>query len=315
MENNIKPITVVVPVYNGSKYLKKTMDSVLNSKFKDFTLLCIDDSSTDDSLEILNEYSSKDNRVQVLTKPNGGNAVKSLIFALSQIESEYMFYMSQDDIISDDLLENLYSKALETNADAIIPDMVVYYEKKNDNKVMHGRNGDTSVVLSNKEAFILSLDWQIHGFSLRKTSLMKKLDIVGNNSYYDEFLTREYYLNSNEIVFCDGQFFYRQDNENAITKKFRESSLDLLDIQIKLIDLIASQNIEKVILTNFISSTFRLIADFKKKVLHSDELRNECKKKLLKRLSNRYRFLIKKLCSMSNYQLAAKYCFRFFKYN
>ena len=67
-------LSVIIPVYNVEKYLKRCLDSVINQTLKDIEILCINDGSTDDSLSILEEYKSKDSRIVVITQENKGLA-------------------------------------------------------------------------------------------------------------------------------------------------------------------------------------------------------------------------------------------------
>lgn len=65
-------LSIIIPVYNTEKYIKKCIDSILNQSFSDYELLLINDGSTDDSAKICDEYSRIDNRIKVLHKINGG---------------------------------------------------------------------------------------------------------------------------------------------------------------------------------------------------------------------------------------------------
>ena len=65
-------ISVIIPVYNVEKYLRECLDSVVNQTLKDIEIICVNDGSTDNSLDILNEFSNKDNRVKIINKTNGG---------------------------------------------------------------------------------------------------------------------------------------------------------------------------------------------------------------------------------------------------
>lgn len=65
-------ISVIVPVYNGEKYLRKCIESILSQSFRNFELILVNDGSTDNSENICNEYVTNDNRVKVISKPNGG---------------------------------------------------------------------------------------------------------------------------------------------------------------------------------------------------------------------------------------------------
>ena len=67
-------ISVIVPVYNTVKYLRKTIDSILNQTYREIELILVDDGSTDGCSQICEEYAKKDNRIKVIHKPNGGLA-------------------------------------------------------------------------------------------------------------------------------------------------------------------------------------------------------------------------------------------------
>ena len=68
-------ISVIMPVYNVEDYLKESLESILNQSFMDFEVICIDDGSTDKSLEILKEYQEKDDRIRIVTETNAGPAL------------------------------------------------------------------------------------------------------------------------------------------------------------------------------------------------------------------------------------------------
>ena len=65
-------VSIIIPIYNTEKYLVECLDSVVNQTLKDIEIICIDDGSTDNSLAILKEYASKDDRIIVINKPNEG---------------------------------------------------------------------------------------------------------------------------------------------------------------------------------------------------------------------------------------------------
>lgn len=213
-------ISIFMPVYNGSKYLKKSIESVLKQTFKDFELVCVDDSSTDNSYEILKKITEKDSRIKVFQKPNGGNVPKSWNFVMPHLEGESIVYMSQDDLMSEDNLEQMYKRQQETGADCVLPDMVWYYEGKQENKIIAGVDGNRDIILTNREAVKLSLNWKIHGFALWKSKIIKEEYFPEDSFDSDEYITRKLFFKSNKVAFCKGVFFYRQDNEHAITKIF-----------------------------------------------------------------------------------------------
>lgn len=90
-------ISVVMPVYNGEKYLKQAIDSILDQTERDFEFIIIDDGSTDSSKEILKEYEKRDSRIKLLLRPHRGLVV-SLNEAVGSAQSVYVARMDSDDI-------------------------------------------------------------------------------------------------------------------------------------------------------------------------------------------------------------------------
>ena len=91
-------VTVFVPVYNGEKYLEQTLNCIQQQTYTNIEVLLVDDSSTDGSLYILNQFTEKDARFKVFVKENGGIVAKSMNFIMPKINGDYFFYASQDDI-------------------------------------------------------------------------------------------------------------------------------------------------------------------------------------------------------------------------
>ena len=74
-EDSIVKFSVIIPVYNVEKYLRECLDSVLNQTFTRFEVVCVNDGSTDNSLEILKGYAEKDSRIKIITQENQGQGV------------------------------------------------------------------------------------------------------------------------------------------------------------------------------------------------------------------------------------------------
>lgn len=94
-------ISIIVPVYNGDKYLSRCVDSILNQTFHDWELLLIDDGSTDKSGEICDEYAIKDKRVKVFHKGNGGVSSARNV-GLNNAKGEWITFIDSDDEIPKD---------------------------------------------------------------------------------------------------------------------------------------------------------------------------------------------------------------------
>ena len=127
-------ISIIIPVYNVEEYLPKCLDSVINQTLKDIEIICINDCSTDNSLEILENYVKKDSRIIVLNqeKNQGQGAARNR--GLQIASGEYVGFVDSDDWVENDYFEKLYNAAIKYNADIATVNMLKhkkYYKKYN----------------------------------------------------------------------------------------------------------------------------------------------------------------------------------------
>jgi len=231
-------------VYNGESYINQTIESILAQNFTNFEVLCIDDCSTDSSIKILEYYAKLDSRIRILRmSSNQGNVPLVLNKTLNEIRGKYVVYSSQDDLFSKDWLMKMYSRAKETGADAVVPDLVFYYENEpNLCKKLIGVKGNREAILTGREATELSLDWTIPGNAMWNVNIIRRLRFADFSFNADEYSTREFYFYARKVVFCDGIFYYRQDNPDAITKKISIKNFDAVYTFIRLFEFLKEKN-------------------------------------------------------------------------
>jgi glycosyltransferase involved in cell wall biosynthesis len=114
-------VSILVPIYNMSKLLRKCLDSCINQTLKDIEIICLNDGSTDNSLDIIKEYAQNDNRIVIVDKPNSGYG-NSMNIGLKKATGEYIGIVEADDWARLDMFEVLYNKAKENNLDFIKAD-------------------------------------------------------------------------------------------------------------------------------------------------------------------------------------------------
>ena len=122
-------VSVIIPVYNVEKYLRQCLDSVTAQTLSDIEIICVNDSSTDGSLSILEEYAEKDDRIRVVTQKNGG-AGAARNRGLSTASGKYLSFLDSDDFFEPDMLELAYRKAEEDRADFVVFNSNQYYTDK-----------------------------------------------------------------------------------------------------------------------------------------------------------------------------------------
>lgn len=111
-------ISVIVPVYNAEKYLRESLDSIVNQTYKNIEIILVDDGSTDGSSAICDEYADKDVRIKVYHIPNGGVS-NARNLGINNANGEYLMFVDSDDIILPYVVERAIKLALEHNADIV----------------------------------------------------------------------------------------------------------------------------------------------------------------------------------------------------
>ncbi len=120
-------ISVIIPVYNVEKYLRECLDSVINQTLKDIEIICVNDGSTDNSLEILKEYEKQDSRIKIIDKKNEGAAAARNL-GLKSATGDYVIFFDSDDYMEFMALEKLYQNITDNNADISICKSYEFYD-------------------------------------------------------------------------------------------------------------------------------------------------------------------------------------------
>ena len=121
-ETNRQPkVSIIVPIYNAEKALKRCVDSILNQEYTDFEVLLMDDGSKDSSAEICDQYAAKDSRVRVIHKPNSGvSATRNM--ALDMAQGTYIQFLDADDWITPEATKLFVRTMEENDCDLVISD-------------------------------------------------------------------------------------------------------------------------------------------------------------------------------------------------
>ena len=107
--NNQPFFTIGIPVYNTAKWVGDCIDSILTQGFEDFEIICVDDGSTDNSLEVINSYAAKDSRIRVISRENGGvSRARNTIYYNAQ--GKYIYTIDSDDTMLENVLPRIYAE-------------------------------------------------------------------------------------------------------------------------------------------------------------------------------------------------------------
>lgn len=127
----MEKINILMATYNGRRYLREQIDSILNQTYSNFRLLISDDASTDSTLKILEEYEKKDRRVEIYSHEKNMGVVANFEFLIDKVRSEYFMFADQDDVWELDKIEKSLKKLEETDSDLVYTDLEVVDNKLN----------------------------------------------------------------------------------------------------------------------------------------------------------------------------------------
>ncbi|MEL7567684.1 MAG: glycosyltransferase, partial [Dehalobacterium sp.] len=122
-------ISIIIPVYNSETFICQTLDSVLAQTLYDIEIICINDGSSDSSLDILLEYAKQDHRITVISQINKGLS-SARNAGLEIARGEYVYFLDSDDMLEPNSLEELYMLAHERDVDVLYFDGKPFYESE-----------------------------------------------------------------------------------------------------------------------------------------------------------------------------------------
>ncbi len=220
-------VSIIVPTYNVENYLVECMESIVNQTLKDIEIICVDDGSKDNSGKILDEYASKDCRIKVIHKENGGYG-KAMNVGLDNATGEYIGIVEPDDYVALDMYETLYDKAVEENVDFIKADFYRFIHDEDGNlklyynKLDHSEEYYDRVV--NPQDDVTPFCFIMNTWSgIYKKSFLDKYNIRHNEtpgaSFQDNGFWFQTFCRAKRVYFLNEPFYMnRRDNPNSSVK-------------------------------------------------------------------------------------------------
>ena len=236
-------VSVVIPVYNVEDYLEECLESVINQTLKDIEIICINDGSTDNSLNILEAYAENDNRIKIFSQENSGlSASRNHGKKLSQ--GEYIYFIDSDDYLELNALEKLYDMAMSLDLDILIFKLINFddgtHEKYTSDyyemsflKPYEGKNFN----YENIGEIILDVAVSIPG-KLFKNSLISSMKFSEGLIFEDNLFFAEAMLKAKRVSFLDKHFYNRRVRNDSITTTKTIKFADTIVISNKIMDLL-----------------------------------------------------------------------------
>lgn len=207
-------VSIIIPVYNAEKYIKRCLNSVVNQTYQNIEIILINDSSTDKSLDICQEYANNYDNIFLYTKENGGPS-SARNYGLTKASGKYCFFCDSDDYIDESLIENLVINKSNHYLNGV--NHYVDYEnniisKKYEKNIYKITEFYTNI-FNNK---ILGTVW---GF-LFKTNIAKKIKFDENTKCMEDTIFLIEYIKQEKVIgikYLERPLYYYVINKNSIT--------------------------------------------------------------------------------------------------
>lgn len=219
-------ISVVVPIYNVEKYLRKCINSIINQTYSNLEIILVNDGSTDGSGEICNEYACKDGRILVINKRNGGLS-DARNCGIEIAKGKYIVFIDSDDYIETDMIENLYRACIDNGAQIACCGKIIERGKKI-NEVNCKENFCVSAEDAIKRMLLLR-DIDVSAWDkMYKMELFKDIRYPINKYYEDMGTTYKLLDKADKIVHINKPEYHYVIRLNSITTTFSIKHLDML---------------------------------------------------------------------------------------
>lgn len=231
-------ISIIIPVYNAEKYIEECMESLTGQSLKEIEIICVNDGSTDDSLEILRGFARGDGRVKIIDQKNAGIAA-ARNSGIARASGEYILFVDSDDFIDELYCEVLYSAAENRGADLVCGGVADYYSRKKiKKKKVLGEFGEEEKkcikIDDSNRAFFFLKGYQ--GIVTAWGRLIKRKMMEDNGLlFYGGRICEDIPFTSLNFLYADTVaveesvcYYYRKNVEGALSKKTDDMVSDVL---------------------------------------------------------------------------------------
>lgn len=279
MSNNLPLISIIIPVYNVEKYLRDALDSVVNQTYTNLEIVIVNDGSTDNSLDICNEYAKNDRRIIVISIQNSGAAV-ARNRGLDCATGEFIVFVDSDDYCPLNSIESLYDSYKNEQVDLVIGNSLTIQDNVQKSDISR-KNDRVREVISGVEMIRrLLIGASAPWARLYKKSLWEGLRFPEGVINEDEPILIQVYSRCNKILMLEEVVYYYRKRENSVTSsQFGIKKLDMYYNAVNNEKLVAQ--IDEVLIEparyKVIKSLLYCLVNLHKKK-RNDEEKQACKK-------------------------------------
>lgn len=266
---NKPAVSVIIPVYNTEKFLRRCLESVCNQTLRELEVICVNDASTDASAAILAEFAARDSRVKVITFERNRGAAVARNAGIDAATGDYLGFVDSDDFVELDFYAKLYRLTAKDKPDAVKGALKMYDNEKQTSRYESGY--DINDRVRRHKAY----------FCCAFTSAIYRRDFVLSHEIRfpeglihaeDPIFTIKAALFYRALVVCDEAIYYYCENSESITKNLTaqhaQNECDSARMTLDLLESASATSEHRLIVFNFVMD--QLLAFYH---IESDDLR------------------------------------------
>jgi glycosyltransferase involved in cell wall biosynthesis len=255
-------VSVIIPIYNVDQYLRQCLDSVINQTLKDIEIICVNDGSTDNSLQILEEYAQKDNRIKVVLHKHNKGVGAARNTGLEFVTGEYVLFLDSDDWLELDACECAYNHIKKNKNDIVYFGINIYNEETDKlnfdfSRLYSFRGNFYNTCLKLNSLTRPYMDYCECWYKIYKSSFLQKYDIKftnGHRKYEDQPFYFKALLYANTVSILDKPLYNYRIRETSISQS-TNSWDDLIETRKQILDeLLKSEIADKKFIDFYVIS-------------------------------------------------------------
>ena len=218
-------VSIILPVYNGEKFLVECLDSISNQSFSNYEVIMIDDCSSDSSSSILKRYAEKDSRFKFYRNEANGGLSYSRNVGVSLSTGQYFFFLDADDVLDPQCLKRLTDVLIQNGADISI----CGYEMFEDEIIKNSIFSEQTVLTNFELIEELAICSKIQNFAwgkLYKKELFNQISFPNGRYYEDICTTPRVFGKATRAVFIEDKLYYYRQNPSSISKTLNSKKIN-----------------------------------------------------------------------------------------
>ncbi|MBQ8665555.1 MAG: glycosyltransferase family 2 protein [Lachnospiraceae bacterium] len=235
MHNDL--VSIIVPVYMTEQYIDKCLKSLVQQTYSNIEIICVDDCTSDNSIDIVREYMKSDSRIQLVRHEINSGLAEARNTGLAHSKGEYIVFVDSDDWVCRDYIEKLYELTLKYDADISVCSYarsLTWYEdihQQTQEKIEKYSGRDAIKKMFSADKYQTDITLTVAWNKLFKREIIDGICFPKGKLYEDQPFAIKAYYNSQRVVVTNRKlYFYRKNHSSITMQRFNIRILDELDL-------------------------------------------------------------------------------------